>query len=65
MGTLDHWHYDTFKVGPLPPGSPGLGGLLEDTLVTFVLNAEGNVTRLEIEDLDVFERAPEPPKKKD
>jgi CubicO group peptidase (beta-lactamase class C family) len=65
MGTLDHWHYDTYKVGPLPPGSPGLGGLLEDSLITFVLNAQGEVARMEIEDFDVFERKPEPPKKKD
>jgi CubicO group peptidase (beta-lactamase class C family) len=64
MGTFEHWHYDTFKVGPEAPGMPGSSGLLADSLVTFVLNARGKVASLEIEDLDVFARVPEPPEKK-
>ena len=63
MGPLGQWHFDTFKVGPLPASSVGLG-LLEDSLITFVLNAQGKAARMEIEDLDVFERKPEPPEKK-
>jgi hypothetical protein len=62
-GILSHWHFDTFKVGPEASGSAGRSGPLEDSLVTFVLNAEGKVASLEIEDLDVFERSPEPPEK--
>ncbi len=64
MGTLDHWHYDTFRVSTKPFGSFHFLELLEDTLVTFVLNAQGKVATMEIEDLDVFERAPEPQEKK-
>lgn len=64
MGVLDHWHYDTFKVNPKPFGSLQFIEILEDSLVTFNLNAQGKVARMEIEDLDVFERAPEPQEKK-
>jgi hypothetical protein len=63
MGTLEHWHYDTFKVGPDAPGMPGTSGLLADSPVTFVLNARGKVASLEIEDLDVFKRLPDAPEK--
>ena len=65
MGTLGHWHYDTFKVGPGTSGSTGPGGILEDALVTFVLNAQGKAARMEIEGLDVFEHSPEPKEKKE
>jgi CubicO group peptidase (beta-lactamase class C family) len=64
MGVLDHWHYDTFKVNPKAFGSLLFIEILEDTLVTFALNAQGKVARMDIEDLDVFERAPEPLEKK-
>jgi CubicO group peptidase (beta-lactamase class C family) len=64
MGALDHWHYDTFRVSPEPFGSFRFLELLEDSLVTFALNAQGKVASLEIEELDVFERAPEPQEKK-
>jgi hypothetical protein len=60
MGTLDHWHYDTFKVNARPSGSLHFIELLDETMVTFVLNAQGKVGRMEVEDLDVFERVPEP-----
>jgi hypothetical protein len=64
-GILDHWHFDTFKVSPEESSSPGPGSPLADSLVTFVLNARGKVARMEIADLDVFERVPEPEEKKD
>jgi len=64
MGALDHWHYDTFKVNSQPFGSFHFSELFEDALATFVLNAQGKVARMEIEDLDIFERSPEPPEKK-
>jgi CubicO group peptidase (beta-lactamase class C family) len=64
MGALEHWHYNTFKISAKPFGAFRFLELLEDTLVTFVLNAQGKIARMEIEDLDVFERAPEPPEKK-
>jgi len=60
MGALDHWHYDTFKVNAEPLGSLRFMELLDDSMITFVLNAQGKAARMEIEDLDVFERAPEP-----
>jgi hypothetical protein len=64
MGSLDHWHYDTFKVNARDFGSLHFVELLEDSLVTFTLNAQGKVATMEIEDLDVFERKPESPEKK-
>jgi len=64
MGTLGHWHYDTFKVSARAFGSLRFEELLEDSLITFILNAEGKAGRMEVEGLDVFERAPEPPEKK-
>jgi len=64
MGVLDHWHYDTFKVNPEASGSLRFGELLEDSLVTFALNAQGKVAGMEIEELAVFDRSPEPPEKK-
>jgi CubicO group peptidase (beta-lactamase class C family) len=64
MGVLDHWHYDTFKVNPAASGSLRFLELLEDSLVTFTLNAKGKVAGMEIEDLAVFERSPEPQEKK-
>lgn len=60
MGALDHWHYDTFKVNAEPLDSLHFIELLDDSMITFVLNAQGKAARMEIEDLDAFERAPEP-----
>jgi CubicO group peptidase (beta-lactamase class C family) len=65
MGTLEHWHYDTFKVNAEPFGSLHFIELLDDSLITFVLNAQGKAARMEVEDLEIFERLPEPEEKKD
>jgi hypothetical protein len=64
VGTLDHWHYGTLKINPEAFESLSFSESLADTLVTFALNAQGKVALLEVEDLDVFERSPEPPEKK-
>ena len=64
MGILDHWHYDTFKVKAEAFGPLHFIELLEDSLVTFTLNAQGKVAKMEIEDLEVFDRSPEPQEKK-
>jgi hypothetical protein len=64
MGVLDHWHYDTFKVNPEASGSLRFIELLENSLVTFSLNALGKVAGMEIEEMAVFERSPEPQEKK-
>jgi CubicO group peptidase (beta-lactamase class C family) len=63
MGVLDHWHYDTFKVKAEALGSLRFLELLEDSLVTFALNAQGKVAKMEIEELAVFDRSPEPQEK--
>jgi CubicO group peptidase (beta-lactamase class C family) len=47
--TLEHWNFDTFLAKPSTPGD-------DETLITFRLNARGNVTGAEVPGLGTFER---------
>lgn len=53
VGTLEHWHYDTFQVTWEDPMA-GKG------MVTFSLNARGKVASVEVEGVAEYERKPEP-----
>jgi CubicO group peptidase (beta-lactamase class C family) len=57
---LEHWHYDTFNTAELEDGDPAL----DDSKVTFRLDADGEVARLEARlepavDAIVFTRKPD------
>ena len=49
VADLEHWHHDTFRAEYRDP-------VLGDDLVTFRLDADGNVEAVEIPDLGAFER---------
>jgi len=52
VGDLVHWHYDTFEV-------KWRDRVMGTTMLTFTIDAEGNVEALEVEDLEDFERVEE------
>jgi CubicO group peptidase (beta-lactamase class C family) len=49
-GELEHWHYDTFRARFDSPVMPGV-------MVTFALDARGNVATADVEGMGVFRRA--------
>jgi CubicO group peptidase (beta-lactamase class C family) len=51
-GRVDHWQYDTFRIGFFLPAMAR-----ESVLATFVLDARGRVTAVRVEALGEFERA--------
>jgi CubicO group peptidase (beta-lactamase class C family) len=52
-GTLEHWHYDTFRATWRDP-------MLGKSLMTFVLGTDGKIAQLKIEGLADFARRPTP-----
>jgi len=50
-GTLEHWHYDTFRAAWRDP-------MLGKTMLTFVLGADGKVAQLKAEGLADFVKRP-------
>jgi CubicO group peptidase (beta-lactamase class C family) len=51
-GTLEHWHYDTFRATWQDP-------VMGTSLVTFTLGADGNVARMQIQGIAEFRRRAE------
>jgi len=61
-GTLEHWHYDIFRISDKAVEPLHFSGLLNDAFVRFTLNVQAKVSALEIVDLAIFDRSPEPQK---
>jgi len=61
-GTLEHWHYDMFRISDKAVEPLHFSGLLNDAFVRFTLNIQARVSALEIVDLAIFDRSPEPQK---
>ena len=64
-GALEHWHYDTFRVNTEAFGAFQFEEALNNSFVRFSLNVQAKVSGMEIEELAVFDRSPEPQKEKD
>lgn len=60
MGVLDHWHFNTFRVNTAAFGSYEFHDILDESFVTFDLNARGKIAEMHIEDLAVFKPVTKP-----
>lgn len=58
-GTLEHWHYDIFRISDKAVEPLQFSGLLNDAFVRFTLNIQAKASALEIVDLAIFDRSPE------